>query len=102
MENMEMLKNDTELMEALEKAQSAEEIAALLRAKGYEVTDENAQAAFAYKNGDGELSEEMLDDVAGGLLIETVIVGGYIIGTIAVYGTAFALSKFLGKKKGKK
>jgi len=46
-----------------------------------------------------ELSAEALDDVAGGVLFETVLVGGYVIGTIAAYGTAFALSKFTSKWK---
>ena len=104
MNDLEMLRNDTELLEQLGEAQSAEEIAALVRAKGYEVTDENAQAAFAYKTGDCELNEEMLDHVSGGLVLEFVT-ACYIIGTIAAYGTAYAMSRETSswnKKKGKK
>ena len=100
MNTMEMLKNDTELLEQLDKAQSAEEIATLMRAKGYEVTDENAAAAVAYKTNE-ELNEDMLDNVAGGVVLE-LVVGAYVVGTIAAYGTAFAMSKFTSSWNKKK
>ena len=92
MNNMEMLQNNTELLEQLDKAQSPEEIATVLRAEGYEVTDENAKAAYEYKCN-GELNEDMLDQVAGGFGITAFLVTSYVVFTIAVYGAAYAGSK---------
>ena len=100
MKDLEMLRNDTELLEQLDNAQSAEEIATLMRGKGYEVTDENAAAAFAYKNSE-ELNEDMLDNVAGGLFVE-FMVGAYVVGVIAAYGTAFVASRENVKNTSKK
>lgn len=98
--NIENLKSDTELLEQVEKAGSAEEIAELLRARGLEVTDENAQAAYEYKvkAQSGELNEEALDEVAGGGIITGIVVGWTVV-NVAVHGTAFALSKFTSKWK---
>ena len=94
MNTMEMLRNDTELLEQLDKAQSAEEIATLMRGKGYEVTDENAAAAFAYKNSE-ELNEDMLDNVAGGSGI-LITAGGVTIRLTAAAAAAFGVGFAVG------
>ena len=39
-----------------------------------------------------ELNEDMLDDVNGGLFLE-FLVGTYVVGTIAAYGTAYVASR---------
>ena len=53
-----------ELQAKLEQAQSVAEIAELLRAEGYDVTEE--QLLELAKAEEGELNEDALDEVAGG------------------------------------
>ena len=60
--NEEMLAKLKELKEA----KSAEEILAIAKRNGREVTAEQAQAAFDALHGAGELSDDDLAKVAGG------------------------------------
>ena len=55
-----------ELLEQAKKAKSAEELMALAKENGVELTKEEAEAYFAQLNKSGELSDEELDNVAGG------------------------------------
>ena len=56
-----------ELMDALREAESAEEIVAIAREKGVEVSAEEAKIAYAaFHPADGEIADEELDNVAGG------------------------------------
>ena len=55
-----------ELLEKAKAAKSAEELLALAKAEKVELTEEQAAKAFAELNKMGELSDEELDNVAGG------------------------------------
>ena len=55
-----------ELLEKAKAAKSAEELLALAKNEGIELTAEQAAKAFAELNKSGELSDEELDNVAGG------------------------------------
>ena len=55
-----------EIMEKLKAAKSAEELLDIAKANGKELTAEQAKTLFAGLHGDGELSDEDLDKVAGG------------------------------------
>lgn len=55
-----------ELLEKAKAAKSAEELLALAKAENIEISAEEAAKAFAELNKTGELSDEELDNVAGG------------------------------------
>ena len=55
-----------ELIEKAKTAKSAEELLAMAKAENIELTEEQAAKAFAELNKTGELSDEELDNVAGG------------------------------------
>ena len=58
------LLNDKELVAKLENAESAQEVSELLAGKGVEISAEQIEAVMA--KDQGELSEENLENVAGG------------------------------------
>ena len=55
-----------ELLEQAKEAKSAEELMSLAKENGMELTKQEAEAYFAQLNKSGELSDEELDNVAGG------------------------------------
>ena len=55
-----------ELIEKAKTAKSAEELLEMAKAENIELTEEEAAQAFAELNKTGELSDEELDNVAGG------------------------------------
>lgn len=55
-----------ELLEKAKQAKTAEELLAMAKAENIELTAEQAAKAFAELNKTGELSDEELDNVAGG------------------------------------
>ena len=55
-----------EILEKARQAKSAEELIALAKENGEELSEEEAAAYFAQLNKSGELSDEELDSVAGG------------------------------------
>ena len=55
-----------ELLEKAKTAKSAEELLAMAKAEHIELTEEQAAKAFEELNKIGELSDEELDNVAGG------------------------------------
>ena len=55
-----------ELIEKAKTAKSAEELLEMAKAENIELTEEQAAKAFAELNKTGELSDEELDNVAGG------------------------------------
>ena len=57
---------DKELFEKAKGAKSAEELLSLAKANGVELTEEEAAEYFAQLNKSGEISDEELDNVAGG------------------------------------
>ena len=62
-----MGKFNAELLEKAKQAKSAEEILALAKENGMEMTGEQAAAYYAQMNpASGELSDDELDNVAGG------------------------------------
>lgn len=60
------MKENNELMEKAKEAKSAEELMSLAKENGVELTAEEAASYFAQLNKSGELSDEELDNVAGG------------------------------------
>ena len=57
----------------LKEAKSAEDIIALAKESGAELSEEKARELFAELNANGELSDDELDKVAGGEEIGVVI-----------------------------
>ena len=57
-----------ELLEKAKTAKSAEELLAIAKAESVELTEEQAESAFTKLHKTGELSDEELDNVAGGRL----------------------------------
>ncbi|MBQ3216065.1 MAG: Nif11-like leader peptide family RiPP precursor [Oscillospiraceae bacterium] len=55
-----------ELIEKAKAAQTPEELQALAKENGWEMTEESAQAYFEQLNKSGELSDEELSNVSGG------------------------------------
>ena len=55
-----------EMIEKARAAKSAEELLELVKTEGVELTAEEAERVFAELNKSGELSDEELDNVAGG------------------------------------
>ena len=60
------MKISKELWEKGKTAKAAEELLAMAKAEKIELTEEEATKAFAELNKNGELSDEELDNVAGG------------------------------------
>lgn len=56
-----------EIPEKLKAAKSAEEVLAIAKAEGKELTAEQAQKLFDQLHGGGELSDDDLEKVAGGI-----------------------------------
>ena len=60
------MKFSKELIEKAKTAKSAEELLAMAKAENIELSAEEAEKAFAELNKTGELSDEELNNVAGG------------------------------------
>ena len=60
------MKLTKELIEKAKTANTAEELLAMAKAENIEMTAEEAEKAFAELNKTGELSDEELNNVAGG------------------------------------
>lgn len=60
------MKISKELLEKAKQAKTAEELLAMARAENIELTEEEAAKAFVELNKSGELSDEELDNAAGG------------------------------------
>ena len=61
-----MMRFTNEIIEKAKTAKSAEELLELAKAENIELSAEQAEKAFAELNRTGELSDEELDNVAGG------------------------------------
>lgn len=61
-----MMRFTNEIIEKVKTAKSAEELLAMAKAENIELTEKQAAKAFAEFNKTGELSDEELDNVAGG------------------------------------
>ena len=64
MENKEM----QELFKKLKAAKSAQELIELAKAEGAEIAPDKAEELFAKLNAEGELSDEDLEEIAGGII----------------------------------
>ena len=62
-----MMRFTNEIIEKVKTAKSAEELLAMAKEENIELTEEQAAKAFAELNKMGELSDEELDNVAGGV-----------------------------------
>ena len=60
------MKLSKELIEKAKTAKTAEELLAMAKAENIELSAEEAEKAFAELNKTGELSDEELNNVAGG------------------------------------
>ena len=60
------MKYSKELIEKAKTAKTAEELLAMAKAENIELSAEEAEKAFAELNKAGELSDEELNNVAGG------------------------------------
>lgn len=62
------MRNDftPELIEKAKQAKSAEELAALAKENGIDISDDEAEEYFERLNNSGELSDDELDNVSGG------------------------------------
>ena len=63
MENKEM----QELLKKLKAAKSAQELIEMAKAEGAEIAPDKAEELFTKLNAEGEISEEELEAIAGGL-----------------------------------
>ena len=70
MENTENLTVE-EFEEAIEKAETVEDVINLYKNQGIDVTEADLKAIAGPEDGD-ELSEEALEDVAGGMIIRRI------------------------------
>ena len=58
--------NIKELLEKLKAAKSAEELVEMAKAEGAEIPADKAEELFARLNAEGELSDEDIENIAGG------------------------------------
>ena len=94
----EYLLSDEAFVEKLSSAKTAAAVAAVFSAEGVQLTEEDAKQLMDYVVQDGELSEETLDSVAGGIVWESVYVACFAIGLGA--GLAHGAYKRLKKAWG--
>ena len=60
--------NIKELLVKLQAAKSAEELIEMAKAEGAEIAPDKAEELFAKLNAEGELSDEDLEEIAGGII----------------------------------
>ena len=83
------MKYSKELIEKAKTAKTAEELLAMAKAESVELTEEQAEKAFAELNKTGELSDEELDNVAGGCGKEEIPEPKYKIGDMVISSRGF-------------
>lgn len=66
---IQQLQNDPEFIERARKAESLEAFRTLLASEGIDVSEEKLQSVATGMETDGEISEEALEGVSGGMLI---------------------------------
>ena len=84
------MKYSKELIEKAKTAKTAEELLAMAKAENIELTEEQAAKAFAELNKSGELSDEELDNVAGGCGGEEITEPKYKEGDLVWISGGFA------------
>ena len=83
------MKFSNEMIEKAKTAKSAEELLELAKAENINFTAEEAAKAFAELNKTGELSDEELDNVAGGCGEEEIPEPKYKIGDMVISSRGF-------------
>ena len=83
------MKFSNEMIEKAKTAKSAEELLELAKAENINFTAEEAAKAFAELNKTGELSDEELDNVAGGCGKEKIPEPKYKIGDMVISSRGF-------------
>ena len=63
--------NIKELLEKLKAAKSVEELIEMAKANGVEIAPDKAEELFAKLNADGEISDDDVENIAGGELVRT-------------------------------
>ena len=89
---MNCIRHNCEKSQCLEKARtanSAEELLEMAKAENIEISAEEAAKAFAELNKTGELSDEELDNVAGGCGKEKIPEPKYKIGDMVISSRGF-------------
>ena len=84
------MKYSKELIEKAKTAKSAEELLEMAKTEKIELTEEEAAKAFAELNKTGELSDEELDNVAGGCGGEEITEPKYKEGDLVWISGGFA------------
>ena len=59
--------NMRELLEKLQAAKSVQELIEMAKAEGAEIAPDKAEELFAKLNAEGELSDEDIENIAGGV-----------------------------------
>ena len=83
------MKFSNEMIEKAKTAKTAEELLAMAKAENVELTEEQAEKALAQLNRNGELSDEELDNVAGGCGGEEIPEPKYKIGDMVISSRGF-------------
>ena len=78
-----------ELLEKARTANSAEELLVMAKAESVELTEEQAEKAFAELHKTGEIADEELDNVAGGCGKEEIPEPKYKIGDMVISSRGF-------------
>ena len=60
-----------ELLEKLQAAKSAEELIEIAKANGVEIAPDKAEELFTKLNAEGEISDDDVENIAGGELVRT-------------------------------
>ena len=63
--------NIKELLEKLKAAKSVEELVEMAKAEGVEIPADKVEELFAKLNADGEISDDDVENIAGGELVRT-------------------------------
>ena len=83
------MKISKELLKKAKTAKSAEELLAMAKAESVELTEEQAEKAFAELHKTGEIADEELDNVAGGCGEEEIPEPKYKIGDRVISSRGF-------------
>ena len=101
MELLENLKNNEEFITKLGAAEDSQSVRKVFGEYGIELTIEEAGAIINYgRECNGELDEESLDEVSGGILVSTL--GTWLIYCAVVYSAATFAQIYLDSKSRKK
>lgn len=76
---MDLNKIDGELMELSKKCKNEEELKKLAEERGIKLNKSELHQAFTFLNQDGELNEDMLENVAGGAAKTEVVASKFTL-----------------------